>query len=450
MVFISYSSLDYDTADRIRTVLTLNHIECWMAPESIPAGGDYASCIPKAIERSDIFLVIISKYSQASVWVPKEMDIAISLRKNVIPIHIDGSEWAGPFKFRLSNVQAVDATAGTDSVAKALVNRIDTSVQVPNASDVSSNLTENITFFELLGVTDSGEINIEKVRREADVTRSLAVPFALNDQGRVVTLDLHHKGDGPNCIFAGPAGAGKSEFIHTYLLALALFFSQEEVRFHVIDIKGCGVTAGLAGLPHLGRCISKDSLKDINSFLTYIRKDMAERKRILAEYEVKNIYQYLKKRKSDKSMPAMPHVFIAFDEFADIKVRFPEFAWHLKKLASEGNADLYGVHLIIATQKVHGVIDASIEEIVTCQICSSMQSGLGLSEPVPSRNRIPGRLYFQSIAQDAVQLVQLAYCGSLVEPNLSNKEELKNYQWFFRKKSQRESLISALVRYSLD
>lgn len=79
-----------------------------------------------------------------------------------------------------------------------------------------------------------------------------------------------------------------------------------------------------------------------------------------------------------------------------------------------------------------------------------MQQGIELSEPIPSKNSIPERLYFQSIAQDTVQLVQLAYCGSLVKPNLSNKEELKNYQWFFSKKSQRESLISALIRYNLD
>ena len=146
----------------------------------------------------------------------------------------------------------------------------------------------------------------------------------------------------------------------------------------------------------------------------------------------------------------MPHVFIAFDEYAEVKCEYLGLAKDIQRLASEDNADIYGIHLIFATQKVFGAIDDSIVKIITCQICSSMQQGIELSEPIPSKNSIPERLYFQSIAQDTVQLVQLAYCGSLVKPNFSNKEELKNYQWFFSKKSQRESLISALIRYNLD
>lgn len=33
MIFISYSSRDYDTARTIKKVLESNGIECWMAPE---------------------------------------------------------------------------------------------------------------------------------------------------------------------------------------------------------------------------------------------------------------------------------------------------------------------------------------------------------------------------------------------------------------------------------
>lgn len=107
MVFISYSSKDYETASKIRAILTSNNIECWMAPESIPAGGDYAKDIPQAIGMSDIFLVIVSQSSQESVWVPKELDLAITLRKNIIPVHTDNSDWIDAFRFRLSNVQGV-------------------------------------------------------------------------------------------------------------------------------------------------------------------------------------------------------------------------------------------------------------------------------------------------------------------------------------------------------
>lgn len=55
MIFISYSSRDYNTAETIRKVLENNGIECWMAPESIPMGSDYAREIPDAIEKCSAF-----------------------------------------------------------------------------------------------------------------------------------------------------------------------------------------------------------------------------------------------------------------------------------------------------------------------------------------------------------------------------------------------------------
>ena len=55
MVFISYSSVEYATALQIRSALESNRIDCWMAPESIPPGSDYADEIQGAIEGSDFF-----------------------------------------------------------------------------------------------------------------------------------------------------------------------------------------------------------------------------------------------------------------------------------------------------------------------------------------------------------------------------------------------------------
>lgn len=450
MVFISYSSKEYELAKRIRKILQENNIECWMAPESIPVGGDYSNEIPRAIESSDIFLVLVSKKSQESVWVPKEMDIAITLKKNIIPIHMDCSDLIPSFKFRLSDIQHIEVLQGVEDVSDIIVNRIKQAHQVPNAADVSSSLSERITLFELLGINDSNSLDIDQIRSSSNVTKSLAVPIAKNDQGEIVTLDLHHKADGPNCIIIGPVGSGKSEFIHTFMLSLALYYSSEDVRLHIVDFKGGGMVQQMKGLPHLGQCLMEYSRDAAEKFVANLKEDLRNREKLLSKYEVKNIYQYLKKRTDDKHMPMMPHVFIAFDEYRDLKVEFPDIAKEIQMFACGDNADLYGVHLIYGTQFFHGIIDESITDMITCQICSGMQENVVISEPLPNRNKIPGRLYFQSLAQDAVQLIQLAYCGTTVDPNLSNKEELKNYQWFFRRRSQRESLISAIIRHNLD
>lgn len=102
-------------------------------------------------------------------------------------------------------------------------------------------------------------------------------------------LDLHQKGDGPNGLIVGPTGSGKSEFLLTLSLSLCLFFSSKEVRIHVIDLKGGGHVHALAGLPHLGICLSQASDVSVEEFMSAIEKEVQHRYQILEQYSVSNI-----------------------------------------------------------------------------------------------------------------------------------------------------------------
>lgn len=108
-VFISYSTADSVIAYQVRQVLEKNGIRCWMAPESIPAGGDYGQEIPQAIEGCSAFLLLLSEASQSSNWVPKELGLAIGKRKKVIPFQIDNAEITTAFNFYLTNSQRISA-----------------------------------------------------------------------------------------------------------------------------------------------------------------------------------------------------------------------------------------------------------------------------------------------------------------------------------------------------
>lgn len=124
MVFISYSSKEIDIASQIRMVLEANGINCWMAPKSIPAGSDYGTEIPKAIERCKAFLLVLSEQSQQSQWVPKEVGMAIGLGKVVIPYHIDNSSITSAFNFYLTNSQRIDAYNSSSEAFRQLTDRI--------------------------------------------------------------------------------------------------------------------------------------------------------------------------------------------------------------------------------------------------------------------------------------------------------------------------------------
>ena len=77
-VFISYSSKESEKALHIRNVLTANGFECWMAPESIPGGKNYADHIPMAIRTTDAFIVLLSASSMESYWVQNEIGYAVN------------------------------------------------------------------------------------------------------------------------------------------------------------------------------------------------------------------------------------------------------------------------------------------------------------------------------------------------------------------------------------
>lgn len=225
MIFISYSSHDYDTAQTIRKVLENNEIECWMAPESIPMGSDYACEIPDEIEKCSAFLLVLSASAQGSNWVPKELNLAITYNKPIIPFQIDDETLTKPFNFRLTNVQRIETFHNLEQAYDQLLGRIRVQIGLTRLDKVESELPEKYSYYQMLGITDISQVHIDKIREANDVTLSMRVPIAINSKGEKVFLDIHQRGDGPNGLIVGPTGSGKSEFLLTLSLSLCLFFS---------------------------------------------------------------------------------------------------------------------------------------------------------------------------------------------------------------------------------
>lgn len=108
-VFISYRSTDKEVACETKSILKQNGIESWMAPESIPAGSDYGTEIPKALKECSAFVILLSKDAQQSRWIPKEIDGAINNGKIIIPFRIDDCDILDSFDFRLCDSQRIEA-----------------------------------------------------------------------------------------------------------------------------------------------------------------------------------------------------------------------------------------------------------------------------------------------------------------------------------------------------
>lgn len=108
-IFISYKSEEFDESNWVKSQLENAGIACWMAPESIPGGSNYALQIPRAIRDCSVFVLILSSKAQTSEWVTREVDRAISMKKVVLPFCIEDCSLRDNYDFYFSTVQRYNA-----------------------------------------------------------------------------------------------------------------------------------------------------------------------------------------------------------------------------------------------------------------------------------------------------------------------------------------------------
>ncbi len=88
-VFISYSRKDIAFARLLYEGLNQAGVETWIDWARIPVGEKWWNEISTAISQSDIFLFIISGHSTGSEVCKKEVDLALSHNKRIIPVIVD-------------------------------------------------------------------------------------------------------------------------------------------------------------------------------------------------------------------------------------------------------------------------------------------------------------------------------------------------------------------------
>ena len=108
MVFLSHKNdPDHPRAREVAAKLRDLGVSCWLAPESIGAGRDFASEITGAINTCEVFVILLSRETVQSVHVRKELMLAISHRKTVIPLKIGDFELDDAFEYLLADIQMV-------------------------------------------------------------------------------------------------------------------------------------------------------------------------------------------------------------------------------------------------------------------------------------------------------------------------------------------------------
>lgn len=305
-------------------------------------------------------------------------------------------------------------------------------------SKENQSLPASLSFLEMYNVGMIEQLNILNRWKSNDPTKSLAAPVGVDKHQELFKLDLHEKFYGPHGLIAGMTGSGKSEFIITYILSMALNYHPYEVSFVLIDYKGGGLTGAFENketgikLPHLAGTITNLDTIEMNRSLASIQSELRKRQRIfnaardnLNESTI-DIYKYQSLYRKGLVKEPVSHLFIISDEFAELKDQRPEFMDQLISTARIGRS--LGVHLILATQKPAGVVNDQIWSNSKFRVCLRVQDKSDSMDmikcPDAASLKNPGRFYLQVGYNELFTLGQAAWAGAQYYPTEKRKKKV--------------------------
>ncbi len=213
-----------------------------------------------------------------------------------------------------------------------------------------------------LGLVDLGVPTGPAVRAgwsaQRGAMRSLAAEFAVGTAGPVA-IDL--LADGPHALVAGTTGAGKSALLQSLVLDLALRHPPERLVVVLVDFKGGAGLGPCRRLPHVvGEVTDLDAALAARA-LDGLRSELRRREELLRAAGLGDLEE-LRTRG-----PAPPRILVVVDELRALRDDLPDVLPALVRLAAQGRS--LGIHLVLATQRPGGALDAQVRANVALRIC---------------------------------------------------------------------------------
>ncbi len=264
---------------------------------------------------------------------------------------------------KASGVLQLDATE-TDrcdaATAEALARRL-LPLQPAAAPDAEPTAPAGLP--ELLGIDRIGAFDPATTWRSLRARDRLRVPVGVgghpstgSGETGVVHLDLKEsaqQGMGPHGLVVGATGSGKSEFLRTLVLGLAISHPPDQLNLVLVDFKGGATFVGMADLPHVSAVITNLSgeLALVDRMQDALAGEMVRRQEVLRSAgNVASVrdYEQLRERRAD--LPPLPSLLIVVDEFSELLAAKPELTELFVAIGRLGRS--LGLHLLLASQRL--------------------------------------------------------------------------------------------------
>ncbi|MDP6601454.1 MAG: FtsK/SpoIIIE domain-containing protein [Phycisphaerales bacterium] len=277
---------------------------------------------------------------------------------------------------------------------------------IPDHPPTDSALT---TIVQHVGATASGAHRVEvpfglitpppSEQWTRSSTDELRVTLGQSGANRFQELRLG-RGTTQHALVAGRTGSGKSTLLHVLITNMALWYSPDELEFHLIDFKK-GVefqTYAMHGLPH-ARVIAIESDREFGlSVLRRLDQELRRRGDLFRDVGVQDVAGW----RSNGDEP-MPRVLLIVDEFQEFFVDDDALAQEagllLDRLVRQGRA--FGIHVLMGSQTLDGAFSLARSTLGQMGVrialqCAEADSYLILSDENPAARllRRPGEAIY--------------------------------------------------------
>lgn len=260
-------------------------------------------------------------------------------------------------------------------------------------------------------------------REKEEISLDLTIPIGMVDipeQQTQCEYRINLVKDG-NIAFFATAGFGKSTFLETAVLSLAVKNSVEQLNFYICDF-GNNALIPLNALPHTCDYITADDRERLTKFMAIIQQEIKKRKKLFAEKMVQNFDVY-----NQSSKEKLKAIVIVIDNYDIIKELGTETEEFFTKTGRDGLG--LGIYLIISAGRSGGVKYTAINNFknkIAGYLIDQTEITSIVGKSVYKPGEIEGRCLVKMDQVNVMQIYTMVPFKNAVEYNKNLKELTDN------------------------
>jgi DNA segregation ATPase FtsK/SpoIIIE, S-DNA-T family len=292
----------------------------------------------------------------------------------------------------------------TDATARDIARTL-ARYEDPELELVGAGLPRTVRLLPVLGMDDLDAARVLQAWGRGLPDPGASSPIGVGEDG-IVHLDL--VADGPHGLVGGTTGSGKSELLRSLVAGMAARTDPDHLVFVLVDYKGGSAFDRCADLPHTVGMVTDLEGHLGERALRSLEAELRHRERLLREAGAQDLPDYLR---SGARLGPLPRLVVVIDEFATLATELPDLLGALVGIAQRGRS--LGVHLILATQRPSGAVNANIKANTNLRIALRVQDAADSSDIIDRKDAAelsratPGRAYIR-LGPGDVELVQTA------------------------------------------